>query len=60
MPCLTRRHGHIMVGTDAFEDVLHPGIELGQKGGRSRLLADGGLAVGDVRLKRKSLLHDRF
>src|SRR5260370_36962437 len=60
MPYLTRRHGHVMVGADAFEDVLHTDVELGQKGSRGRLLSDGGFAVGDVRLKRHQLLHGRF
>src|SRR5215471_11148335 len=59
MPGLPRRHGHVMISADAFEDVLHTGVELGQKGGRGRLFADRGLTVRDVSLKRQQLLHDR-
>src|SRR5262245_4554729 len=49
-----------MVDADAFEDILNPVVELGQKGSRGRLLSDGGIAVGDVCLKREQLLHHRF
>jgi hypothetical protein len=49
-----------MIVAEAFEDVLHPVVELSQKSGCGRLLTHRRVTLSDVCLERDQLLHGCF